>query len=161
MLGMDEAAKKQVLRLFSYGLYVVTAHDGDQDTAFLANWLTQVSFEPPLVAVSVENDSRSISIMRASGRFTVNVLESGQRELAGHFGRAYRKAGDKLAGRQFDRGPSRDPVLPEALGYCECRVTGIMPAGDSTLFVGEVVEAGMIRQGNPLIMAEAGFKHAG
>lgn len=159
---MDETVKKQVLRLFTYGLYVVTAHDErDGDAAFLANWLTQASFDPPLVAVSVENDSHSIGIIRASGRFTVNVLETGQRELAGHFGRAHRNVGDKLASRAITRAPEGDAVLPEALAWCTCHVTGSLPAGDSTIFVGEVVDVALQRPGHPLTMAEAGFRHAG
>ena len=49
---LDPEAKKTVLRLFSYGLYAVTAaHDGERGV-FTANWLTQVSFDPPLVALS-------------------------------------------------------------------------------------------------------------
>ncbi len=52
---MDEAAKKAILRHFPYGLYVVTvAHDGDQH-GMTANWLTQASFEPPMIVVAIEN----------------------------------------------------------------------------------------------------------
>lgn len=44
---MDPAVKKTVLRHITYGMYAVTAaHDGDRGV-FTANWLSQVSFEPP------------------------------------------------------------------------------------------------------------------
>ena len=78
---MDEAAKKTVLRLFPYGLYAVTATDGAVASGMTANWLTQVSFEPPLVAVAVERDARTLALIRAAGHFAVNVLENGQRGL--------------------------------------------------------------------------------
>ena len=53
---MDPNIKKQALRKFTYGLYIVMCVDGGEVNGFTANWLTQVSFEPPLLAVSIEND---------------------------------------------------------------------------------------------------------
>jgi flavin reductase (DIM6/NTAB) family NADH-FMN oxidoreductase RutF len=158
---LDPAARKAVLRLFTYGLYGVTLHAGGVDHAFTANWLTQVSFDPPLVAVSVENDSRSITLLRASGVFAVNVFEAGARELAGRLGRRSRNVPDKLAGVPYRRGATGCPILLDALGVVECRVVGSLPAGDSTLFVGEVIAAELLREGRPLTMEEAGFRHSG
>jgi flavin reductase (DIM6/NTAB) family NADH-FMN oxidoreductase RutF len=57
---LDADAKRTALRMFTYGLYVVTSvHEGDRG-AFTANWLSQVSFDQPLVMVSVERDSHSL-----------------------------------------------------------------------------------------------------
>lgn len=158
---MDEAVKKSVLRLFTYGLYVVTVRDGDLVNAFTANWLTQVSFEPPLVAVSVENDSASLPLIRSSGEFAVCVLEAGQRGLAGQLGKSLARAPDKLDGVEIVSAPGGFPVLGESLGAVVCRVRGELPAGDSTLVLGEVVEAVQQRDGKPLSMRAAGFRHAG
>lgn len=158
---MDEAVKKSVLRLFTYGLYVVTVRDGDLVNAFTANWLTQVSFEPPLVAVSVENDSASLPLIRSSGEFAVCVLEAGQRGLAGQLGKSLARAPDKLDGVEIVSAPGGFPVLGESLGAVVCRVRGELPAGDSTLVLGEVVEAVQQRAGEPLSMRAAGFRHAG
>jgi len=157
----DQDAKKSVLRLFTYGLYAVTcAHQGDANV-FTANWLTQVSFEPPLLAVSVENDSASLPLILASERFAVCPFATGQRELAGAFGRPRRKAADKLANLAHGATPGGLPLPADTLGYAECRVTGYLRAGDSTLVVGEVIAAGMQRHGEPLTMREAGFRHSG
>lgn len=158
---LDPVARKAVLRLFTYGLYGVTVCDGGAVHAFTANWLTQVSFDPPLVALSVENDSRSIGMMRASGVFAVNVFDSGSRELAGRLGRRSRNVPDKLAGVPCKPGVTGCPVLLDALGVVECRVVGSLPAGDSTLFVGEVIHAEVLREGRPLTMEDAGFRHSG
>jgi flavin reductase (DIM6/NTAB) family NADH-FMN oxidoreductase RutF len=162
MNELDPAAKKTVLRWFTYGLYVVTSRDGEQTGAFTANWLSQASFEPPLVMVSVEKDSHSLPIIRKSGEFTVNVLESGQRRLAGHFGRKTANVGDKLADVEHDQSSGGLPILNDALGYVVCRVTDEMDAGDSVVVLGEVVEAVVHREeGEALTMAEAGFRHSG
>src|SRR5215210_8748714 len=101
---MDEVAKKAVLRLFPYGLYAVTAADGTTASGMTANWLTQASFEPPLVAVAIENDARTLALVRAAGHFAVNVLATGQRELAGLLGRKSRNVPDKLPQTEYRAG---------------------------------------------------------
>ena len=158
---MDEAVKKSVLRLFTYGLYAVTVRDGDRVNAFTANWLTQVSFTPPLVAISVENDAASLLMIRSSGEFAVCVLEAGQRAIAGQLGKPLERAPDKLDGLEIVSGPGGFPVLGESLGAVICRVQGELPAGDSTIVRGEVVDVVQFREGEPLTMRAAGFRHAG
>ena len=55
---MDEDKKKSTLRMIPYGLYVMTAKDGDDTVgAGTVNWVTQTSFDPTLVAIGVKVDS--------------------------------------------------------------------------------------------------------
>ncbi len=161
---MNALTKKQVLRLFTYGLYVVTAHNDSANGIFLANWLSQCSFDPPLIMVAVENGSHTLPLIRASGLFAVHVLASGQREFAGMLGKSFRSQPDKLNKvRWHPSAVTGCPILEDTLGYVECRVTGELPAGDSTIVVGEVIEAQMQSEGEltPLTMRETGFKHSG
>ena len=157
---MDEAAKKTVLRMFSYGLYAVTAKDASGVNAFTANWLTQASFEPPMVVVAVENDARSLGMIQRAGRFGVNVLASGQRELAGHLGRSSQRNPDKLSDVSHHL-VEEVPILDDALGFLVCLVRATQSAGDHTLVVGEVIEAGVLREGENLTLRETGFRYAG
>lgn len=158
---MDLAVKKQVLRLFTYGLYAIMSVDKGEVNAFTANWLTQVSFEPPLLAVSIENDAKSLAMIQNSGAFTINVLQTGQREIAGALGRSAFKVPDKLAGIAHTTTEAGYPILESALGWVACNVRQTIPAGDSTLVIAEVIDAGTLAAGQPLTMAEAGFRHAG
>jgi flavin reductase (DIM6/NTAB) family NADH-FMN oxidoreductase RutF len=160
---VDQQAKKTVLRQFTYGLYAVTAaHEGDRGV-FTANWLSQVSFDPPLVVVSVEHASSTLPLIRASGRFVIAPLSAGQTELAGALGRPKRRAGDKFATLSLETITTEtgDPALADALGYVVCRVISESPAGDSVVILGEVVEAQVLSDAEPLTMRAAGFRHAG
>ncbi|HEX9130847.1 MAG TPA: flavin reductase family protein [Ktedonobacteraceae bacterium] len=158
---MDPNLKKQVLRTFTYGLYAVScAAEGDVNI-FTANWLTQVSFDPPLLAISVENNSKSLPMILRSRIFTVNILRSGERELAGKLGKSALKYPDKLADIEYQLGANGCPILDHALAWVACDVRHKVEAGDSTLIVAEVVNVGMLGEGQPLTMAEAGFRHAG
>jgi flavin reductase (DIM6/NTAB) family NADH-FMN oxidoreductase RutF len=158
---MDEATKKTVLRLFPYGLYAVTANDGELASGMTANWLTQVSFEPPQVAVAVESDARTLELIRAAGHFAVNVLATGQRELAGLLGRRSKNVPDKLQQTEYRAGETGAPILADALGAVECRVVAELPVGDHTLVVGEIVAAHLREAGEPLTLRETGFRYAG
>jgi len=159
---MDLALKKRTLRLFTYGLYAVTCVQGDDINAFTANWLTQVSFEPPLVAVSIENDAKSLPMIQGTGKFAINVLHSGegQREFAGALGKSASKHPDKMQGVAYELQEGY-VVLQDGLGWVGCEVRQSIPTGDSTLVIAEVVAAGIVAEGQPLTMNEAGFRHAG
>lgn len=159
--ALDPMARKAVLRLFTYGLYAVGVSRGDEKNLFTANWVTQVSFEPPLIVVSVENSSHSIELLRDHAAFAVSVFSADDREQAGALGKRWELRPTKLDEVAYDLGETGCPILRDALGAVECRITGSMPAGDSTLFLGEVISARIGRAGAPLTMSAAGFRHAG
>jgi flavin reductase (DIM6/NTAB) family NADH-FMN oxidoreductase RutF len=160
---MDQTAKKTVLRHFSYGLYAVTVTSGGEDHAMTANWVTQAAFEPPMVAVAVENTSKTIDMMRDSHHFAISVLQQSQRDLAARLGRTSEQAPQKLKGIKTKPAPvSGVPVLADSIGWIECRVVATLPAGDHTLVLGEVVAAGVEHgDGAALTLQEAGFKYSG
>lgn len=160
---MDTTAKKTVLSQFPYGLYVVTVTAEGAEHGMTANWVTQAAFEPPMVAVAVENTSRTIEMIRDAHHFALSLLHDGQRDLAAKLGRSSEQAPQKLKGVRTKPTPvTGTPVLAECLGWVECRVISALPAGDHTLVLGEVVEAGVERQdATALTMAAAGFRYAG
>jgi flavin reductase (DIM6/NTAB) family NADH-FMN oxidoreductase RutF len=158
---MDEAAKKTALRMIPYGLFVVGTKDGDRVTAAAVNWLTQASFQPPLVVLGAKVGTGSTEMIERSGLFCVNVLESGQTALASKFFAHVEATGNRFGDVEFSLSPNGCPVLKDALAYFECRVREKVAIGDHTVFVGEVVEAGVQREGEPLTLAETGFKYGG
>ncbi len=159
--AMNEQAKKEALRLFTYGLYAISSGDEAEKNAFTANWLSQVSFDPPLVALSIERTSASLPIIRRTKRFVINVFGEEQRQLAGQLGKSLVKHPDKLEGVAFGATPDGSPILPETLAWVACEVESETSAGDSILLLARVVDAGVLRQGESLTMRAAGFKHAG
>lgn len=160
---MDTQAKRSVLRLFTYGMYAVTAHHSDRNGVFLANWLSQCSFEPPMLMLSVERDSTTLQLILASELFAVHVLASGQREFAGMLGKSSRTNPHKLDAVRWRPGElTRNPILQDALGVVECRVVSQADAGDSIVLVGEIIQAELFNHElAPLTMQETGFKHFG
>ena len=160
---MDIQAKRSVLRLFTYGMYAVTAHHADKNGVFLANWLSQCSFEPPMLMLAVEEDSSTLQLIRASGVFAVHVLATGQREYAGMLGKSSRTNPRKMdLVRWHPSAVTQNPILEDTLGYVECRVVSDSGAGDSVILVGEIIHAELFNNElAPLTMQETGFKHFG
>src|SRR5919198_5645684 len=159
---MDDAATRSVLRHFPYGLYALTVKHGGEEHGMTANWVTQASFDPAMVAVAVESTSKTIGLIRDARHFALNVLSQGQREVAAKLGRPSDTAPHKLKGIKTKPAPtSGAPLLADALGWVECRVVATLPAGDHTLVLGEVVAAGREHDGAPLTSREAGLEYSG
>lgn len=138
------SAPIELFRRLSTGVYVVgVAHHG-RANAFTAAWVTQVSFEPLLVALSVNPKNFSHSLLKQSQAFVLNVLARDQLELARHFGTQSGRDQDKLAGQRWHPGALGAPVLNNAAAYLECRLTGSVSAGDHEIIIAEAVGGGVI-----------------
>lgn len=158
---MDQEAKKQALRRVPYGLYVVGVVDGDYMTGFTATWFSQCSFEPPLVVVSVRADSKSNPVIKSGKVFTVNFLDQTQAEIAKQFFKSPERVGDKLGDVAIRIGLTGAPVLVDALAFLECHVVEVVERGDHHLVIGEVVEAGVCREGEVLALADTNWSYGG
>jgi flavin reductase (DIM6/NTAB) family NADH-FMN oxidoreductase RutF len=158
---MNPESSKTVLRHFPFGLYVVTVSQDGEEHGMTANWVTQTAFEPPMIAVAVENTSGTLEIVRDTHQFAVNVLHKGQRDLAGKLGKSSEQVPRKLKGIKTKPAAGGTPVLAESLGWLECRLVTTVPAGDHTLILGEVTDAGIEEQGEPLTIQESGLSYSG
>src|SRR2546423_9474535 len=107
---MNEGAKETVLSHFTYGLYAVTVKREGDEHGITANWVSQASFDPPMVVVAVESRSKIIELIRDAHHFAINVFHEGQRDLAEKLGRA--GAGAPPKSRGFKTHPPQDPGVP-------------------------------------------------
>ncbi|MGB3037983.1 MAG: flavin reductase family protein, partial [Methyloceanibacter sp.] len=125
------------------GVYVVGVAHGQVRNAFTAAWVMQVSFDPLLLALSINPHHSSYGLLRDGRAFSVNVLKKGQLELAVHYGG---RAGpdNKLALMKWTAGRIGVPLLLESLAWFECQVVGEHPAGDHVLVLGKVIDGKLL-----------------
>jgi flavin reductase (DIM6/NTAB) family NADH-FMN oxidoreductase RutF len=141
---MDANAKKTALRMIPYGLYVLTGEDADGTVAAATvNWVTQAAFQPPLVVVGVKVDSGAHAVIKSAGAFALNVLGKGQQAAAFAFFKPTVREGDRINGEAYRRGSTGAPILASVPAYVECRLAATVELGDHSVFVGEVVDAGV------------------
>ena len=138
---MDDDHKKTALRMIPYGIYVMTAQNGEEIAAATVNWVTQTAFAPPLVAVGVKTDSGAYAVAKAAGKFALNMLGKGQQGVAFGFFKPVERDGDSLGGEPFRSGSSGAPILENAPASVECKIVRIVELGDHHVFLGEVIDA--------------------
>jgi flavin reductase (DIM6/NTAB) family NADH-FMN oxidoreductase RutF len=142
--AMDANVKKTALRMIPYGLYVLTAKGKDDAVAAATvNWVTQASFAPPLVVVGVKTDSQAHALIKESRAFALNVLGKGQQAMAFTFFKPAARDGQSVSGEPFRWGSTGAPILERTRAFVECRLVDTVERGDHSVFVGEVVEAGL------------------
>jgi flavin reductase (DIM6/NTAB) family NADH-FMN oxidoreductase RutF len=163
MILMDPQAKKTALRALNYGLYVLCAIDGDEVGAAGVNWLTQASFEPPLIVAAVKTDNDTHRLIERTGAFSVNVLGEDQLDIGKAFFRSATLEGETINGYRFEPGPETGaPLLVDLPYWFEARVTDTVRRGDHTVFVAEVVSAGVRDDGVvPLLLRSTGMNYGG
>jgi flavin reductase (DIM6/NTAB) family NADH-FMN oxidoreductase RutF len=146
---------------FATGITIVTSCDATQTPVGLtASSLASVSKEPPLVLVCIGNDKYTLSAIRNSGLFAVNLLKAGQADIARLFASS---ATQKFSELKFRRGVLGAPLLDDALAYAECSVFKLVDAGDHAIVIGKVVDGetvsappllhfrGQLHDGSPLL----------
>lgn len=139
---MDVDAKKTVLRMVPYGIYVLTAKAGEGTVAAATvNWVTQSAFSPPLVVVGMKTDSGAYALVKSTRIFTLNMLGKDAKGLAFTFFKPAVLEDGKLSGQGFRDGKNGLPILDAAIGALECKVTAILEQGDHHVVLGEVIEA--------------------
>ena len=139
---MDPEKKKTALRMIPYGIYVLTAKAPDGAVAAATvNFVTQTSFNPPLVAVGVKADSAARDVVGKAGSFALNILGKGQQGAAFAFFKPVEPEGNKLGPDTFTTGASGAPLLDSAPAVLECKVAEIVERGDHHIVVAEVVGA--------------------
>ena len=160
---MNPDDKKLALRAINYGLHVLTATNGDDYAASGANWLSQASFEPPLVMAGIKADSGAAVVIGEAGTFAVNVLAADQLDIGKAFFRSTTVEGTTINGQEFEPGPVTGAPLILATPYWfECKVTDTIARGDHTIFVAEVVNAGVRdAEATPLLLRDTGMNYGG
>ena len=135
---LNSDAFRAVMGAVATPVSVVTALDGDRPHGTTVSAFVSLSLDPPMVCVSLDRASDLLKLIRRVRRFGVNVLSSGQSEIATAFAR---KGADKFAGVAWDL----DTGLPRVrgcLGWLACDVERLVRGGDHTLALGNIVAAG-------------------
>lgn len=162
---MDANARKTALRLIPYGLYVLTV-DGESVAAGTINWVSQMSFDPPLLALGVKQDTRSLANLAMGGRAALSFLGTGQGDLAfAFFGDAPVEDAEFVTKNRrvpFERTPAGGIVLTEAPAWADLQLRETVAIGDHAVVVVEVTDVGL-RTDAPeaLTLRELGLNYGG
>jgi flavin reductase (DIM6/NTAB) family NADH-FMN oxidoreductase RutF len=148
MRVVDPAHFRSVMGNFATGVTVVTAAGPQGPVGMTANAVASLSLEPLLLLVAFDNTARTLQVVRDTERFGVNVLASGQQDLARLF--ASKAPEDaKFAGIPHEVHDGI-PVIEGVLAWVGCRLERLVAGGDHTIGIG-AVESAEAGDGTPLI----------
>ena len=124
-------------------------------------WVTQGSFEPPLVVMAVRAEGSSHGIIERTGKFSLNFLKEDQKDLAAVFFKPQTALGGRFEAAPFKFGEFGLPLLENCLGGIECVKIGQVVHGDHTVFVAKVVSAVLHEDGESLNLSSTGWTYGG
>ena len=140
---------------------VGSAHDGERN-GMTTSWITQLSMEPVLIGVGVDNDAVTHRLISGSGAFTVNLWDAENTRVFVKFSKPATDDGEALNDRAVSSAVTGAPIFNEAIAWMDCEVRHTLDLGTHTLFVGEVVAAAINDDdARPASMSDTRMKYGG
>ncbi|WP_436793409.1 flavin reductase family protein [Actinospongicola halichondriae] len=140
MVLEDELLNKVTWKIPN-ALALVGSRSGDERNTMTTSWITQLSMEPVLIGIGVDNTAVTHRLISDGGSFTVNLWSADDTRVFVKFSKPATDEGTTLNGRAVRDGVTGAPVFEEAIAHVECEVRQTHDLGTHTLFIGEVVDA--------------------
>jgi flavin reductase (DIM6/NTAB) family NADH-FMN oxidoreductase RutF len=165
-MAIDDELINRVTWKIPNALALVGSRAGDERNAMTTSWITQLSMEPVLVGVGVDNSSVTHRLITEGGAFTINIWDADDTKVFVKFSKpAEFELGDDggtLNGRPVREATSGAPVFDEAIAWIDCEVRQSHDLGTHTLFIGEVVDAAIADdEARPASMSDTRMKYGG
>ena len=157
---MDEKSRKTALRMMTYGTYVLTATSNKEICAATVTWVSQASFEPPLISVCIKRESRTFDVVKKSNGFILHLLSHEQKDFAGLFFKSTKYEDGMINGQSFEM-INGLPVLELPPAYLVCNVLDVNERGDHPLFLAEVKDIVVHHEIEPLELRKTGWSYGG
>lgn len=148
MMTIDVEAFREAMGQLASGVSVVTMRHDGADHGFTATSVASLSMVPMLVLVCVAESQRCHQQLTGAGHFAINMLADNQLELGVRFATAL--ADQRFQALTVSRAVTGAPLLPGCLAWLDCRIQQLLPGGDHTIVVGEVLAA-HVQGGAPLL----------
>jgi flavin reductase (DIM6/NTAB) family NADH-FMN oxidoreductase RutF len=133
---------------FAAGVAVITTADAEgKCTGVTMTAVLSLSLNPPLFLVSLDNNSNTLSAIKANGHFCINFLSEQQARISKIFSS---KDENKFRDVEFTTGLTGSPCIAGAVAHGECEVQDSHAAGDHTILIGRVMRTA-VHGGNPLV----------
>ena len=150
-MSVDPATFKAVMGQWPSGVTVITTADAAGPGGMTASSFSSVSLDPPLISVCVARHLGMHARIAAAGIFAVNILSKDGVDDGRRFAGMLPGVTDKFSGVDFHTAATGAPLLARTLGWVDCRLWAEYDGGDHTIFVGEVLAAGIDRTAAPLL----------
>jgi flavin reductase (DIM6/NTAB) family NADH-FMN oxidoreductase RutF len=161
-MAVDDELLNRVTWKIPNALALVGSRAGERWNAMTTSWITQLSMEPVLIGIGVDNAAVTHRLITDGGSFTVNLWSADDTRVFVKFSKPATHDGSTLNGRPVRTATTGAPVFDEALAWLDCEVRHQLDLGTHTLFVGEVVAAAINDdQGRAAALSDTRMKYGG
>jgi flavin reductase (DIM6/NTAB) family NADH-FMN oxidoreductase RutF len=151
---------KKVMRNWTSGVAIVSSQFHGVYHGMTVNSFTSVSVDPPIVVVTLSNNTRTCDLVKKSHEFGVTILSSLQMEISDRFAGKVGENEDRFFGLETFSLVSPSFLIAGGLAWLDCAVINEINLGNSTLFIAEVV-ASKTDQGDPLLYHDRDYYRLG
>ena len=140
-MALDDQLLNTVTWKIPNALALVGSRAGEERNGMTASWVTQLSMEPVLIGVSVDNSAVTHRLITEGRCFTINLWNAEDTKVFVKFSKPATYEAGALNGRPVSDATTGAPVFDESIAWMDCEVRQAIDFGTHTLFVGEVVDA--------------------
>jgi flavin reductase (DIM6/NTAB) family NADH-FMN oxidoreductase RutF len=150
-MTLDPEKLRAAMRAWTVGVTVVTTvYEGTKHGATV-NSFTSISLEPAMITICLQKSAHTHEAISKSRAFGLTILSTEQSKISELFAGKMADVKDRFAGLQMQTLVTGSPLLVGGLAALDCRVVETFDAGNSTLFIAEVLAAQGDGNGEPLI----------
>jgi flavin reductase (DIM6/NTAB) family NADH-FMN oxidoreductase RutF len=161
-MALDDELINKVTWKIPNALALVGSRAGAERNAMTTSWITQLSMEPVLIGIGVDNDAVTHRLVTEGRSFTVNLWDAQDTRVFVKFSKPATDDGAALNGRPVRAATTGAPVFEEAVAWMDCELRHTLDLGTHTLFVGEVVDAALNdAETRPASMGDTRMKYGG
>lgn len=139
-MGLDDQLVNRLTWKIPNALALIGSRSGDERNAMTASWITQLSMEPVLIGVGVDNSAVTHRLISQGGSFTVNLWDATDTRVFVKFSKPATYVDGTLNGRSVRDGTTGAPIFAEAIAWMDCEVRHSLDLGTHTLFVGALID---------------------
>lgn len=140
---MDAELVNKVTWKIPNALALIGSASGEEWNGMTASWVTQLAMEPVLIGVGVDNKAVTHRLISEGGSFSVNLWSAEDTRVFVKFSKPAEREEASLNGRPVRLGKTGAPLFDEAVAWMDCEVRQAIDLGTHTLFIGEIVDAGV------------------
>lgn len=155
LVGADDL--RLVMRQWTSGVAVVSSFWQGQQHGMTVSSFSSISLHPPVVMIALARDTRTFSLVEGSRTYGVSILGEMQKEISERFAGRIADTDDRFEELEIFYLITGAPLLTEAVGWLDCRVTQQIESGNSMIFLGRVIATRVDRRGYPLVYYHRGY----
>ena len=161
-MALDDQLVNRLTWKIPNALTLIGSRSGSERNGMTASWITQLSMEPVLIGVGVDNTAVTHRLISEGGSFTVNLWNAEDTRVFVKFSKPATYADGTLNGRAVKEATTGAPVFTEAIAWMDCEVRHAIDLGTHTLFVGELVDGDIhVDEARSASMSDTRMKYGG